>query len=663
MGASIRGFVFKFFMFLVFAGWILVWIMSPTSAFFTHFSGPIAERVSLKSYGQTGVYTLIYTAPVLFMAFIAALYLSHTKKHTNTNEGLRKFLKVNPWTYPVFLRGPLALISLAELALLTASIALYTWTLAKEEKILSLFLLASRWERKFNIVGKVFGMTGAVPFAFLFFPVARLSSLFRLINIPFEHAVRYHIWTGHITMFLWTVHGLVYILYWTMANKSQELVRWHKIDISGLTGLFTWIVGLLMWGTSLAPVRKHRFELFYHTHQLYFVFIVGFALHLGEGWLAIVIAGVFLFFIDRLFRFLQSMRHVEVVSAKVISPETLELTLAKVPDLKYPAASVIFLNLPAISRLQWHPFTVTSCSTVDVDRITIFVKCSGSWTCKLKSLLDQERLNENSHNYPVHFEAAVEGPHGHELDHLHAYPTLIFVAGGSGVGPFISILKDLLYKVHNKLRLAPKKIVFILAVKFSEELQILHSISPSSIAPDFSAADFLELHAYVTRESESDLESPVKLNELDHKSVIHFAGRAASSGNPNAKKVRAVAKTFGYKLYAATILASFAGYMLIAGLVHRFYIYPMDHNTYQVCSISGRGFASLLEYVVAICAFGGGTILLWNWSKSRRDSNLVDAPVIDPSSTKMRPSKVVYGRRPDFQGKQLLKQGEIRFVI
>ncbi|EFJ12315.1 hypothetical protein SELMODRAFT_425398 [Selaginella moellendorffii] len=144
---------------------------------------------------------------------------------------------------------------------------------------------------------------------------------------------------------------------------------------------------------------------------------------------------------------------------------------------------------------------------------------------KLDLLLDQERLHENS--YPAPFEAAVEG---------------------------------------------------------LMELQILHSISPLPSLP--SAADFLKLHAYVTRESESDLESPVKL------SLEIQTRRKFCSNNPGIfRRIHAHRGTG----------------------VH---IYPMDHNTYQVCSRSGRGFAPLLEYVVAICAFDGGTILLWNWSKS-----------------------------------------------
>ncbi|XP_024539873.1 uncharacterized protein LOC9659566 [Selaginella moellendorffii] len=186
---------------------------------------------------------------------------------------------------------------------------------------------------------------------------------------------------------------------------------------------------------------------------------------------------------------------------------------------------------------------------------------------KMDLLLDQERLHENS--YPAPFEAAVEGLMVTSL----ICPALIFVAGGSGVGPFIAQACTKENRFHSGSQ------VFLGAPDSTFHLT-------SSIASDISAADFLKLHAYVTRESESDLESPVKL------SLEIQTRRKFCSNNPGIfRRIHAHRGTGAH-------------------------IYPMDHNTYQVCSRSGRGFAPLLEYVVAICAFDGGTILLWNWSKS-----------------------------------------------
>lgn len=69
--------------------------------------------------------------------------------------------------------------------------------------------------------------------AFLFLPVARGSVLLRLIDIPFEHATRYHVWLGHLTMLLFTLHGLFYVIAWQIegnllgevSHETQFIVR------------------------------------------------------------------------------------------------------------------------------------------------------------------------------------------------------------------------------------------------------------------------------------------------------------------------------------------------------------------------------------------------------------------------------------------------------
>jgi hypothetical protein len=61
--------------------------------------------------------------------------------------------------------------------------------------------------------------------AFLFLPVSRGSVLLRLIDIPFEHATRYHVWLGHLTMALFTLHGLCYVIAWSLEGNLLGEVR------------------------------------------------------------------------------------------------------------------------------------------------------------------------------------------------------------------------------------------------------------------------------------------------------------------------------------------------------------------------------------------------------------------------------------------------------
>lgn len=75
-----------------------------------------------------------------------------------------------------------------------------------------------------EITGRQFGLIGLFCLAFLFLPVARGSILLRLIDIPFEHATRYHVWLGHLTMVIFTIHGLFYVAAWALEGRLIQQV-------------------------------------------------------------------------------------------------------------------------------------------------------------------------------------------------------------------------------------------------------------------------------------------------------------------------------------------------------------------------------------------------------------------------------------------------------
>jgi len=81
-----------------------------------------------------------------------------------------------------------------------------------------------------DVIGARLGAVGLFCMLFLFLPVARGSVLLRLIDIPFEHATRYHVWLGHLTMALFTLHGLCYVISWSMEGRLREEVsaKWFR---------------------------------------------------------------------------------------------------------------------------------------------------------------------------------------------------------------------------------------------------------------------------------------------------------------------------------------------------------------------------------------------------------------------------------------------------
>ncbi len=89
------------------------------------------------------------------------------------------------------------------------------------------------------------------------------------------------------------------------------------------------LTGVTMWSTSIQWVRRKRFELFFYTHQLYILFIICVALHVGDFTFSAAFSGIFLFAFDRFLRFCQSRSTVEVLSTKLLPCGVFELVLAK----------------------------------------------------------------------------------------------------------------------------------------------------------------------------------------------------------------------------------------------------------------------------------------------------------------------------------------------
>lgn len=80
-----------------------------------------------------------------------------------------------------------------------------------------------RWEARLDSIAVRLGLTGNICLAFLFYPVARGSSLLAAIGLTSESSMKYHIWLGHLVMTLFTCHGLFYVIYWISTNQISQV--------------------------------------------------------------------------------------------------------------------------------------------------------------------------------------------------------------------------------------------------------------------------------------------------------------------------------------------------------------------------------------------------------------------------------------------------------
>lgn len=100
------------------------------------------------------------------------------------------------------------------------------------------------------------------------------------------------------------------------------------------------------------------------------------------------------------------------------------------------AGQLCFINIPAISRFQWHPFTVSSMpgDQTTGHHIKVMKQANGSeqWTEQLYKLaLDAKKNHTSLESIQIN----IEGPYGLPLPSVGRYTHMLLVAGGIGITP------------------------------------------------------------------------------------------------------------------------------------------------------------------------------------------------------------------------------------
>ncbi|RZB88697.1 Ferric reduction oxidase 2 isoform C [Glycine soja] len=429
----------------------------------------------------------------------------------------------------------------------------------------------------------------------------------------------------------------------------MQIFKWNKIGVSNVAGAVSLLAGLILWAATLPSIRRKAFELFFYTHYLYIVFVIFFVFHVGFSNSCIVLPGFYLFMIDRYLRFLQSQQKVRLVSARVLPCETVELNFAKNIGLCYAPTSTIFINVPSISKLQWHPFTISSCSDTDSDTLSIVIKSSGTWSNTLYQKL--------SSSIPIsHLDVSVEGPYGPASTFYSRHELLVLVSGGSGITPFISIIRSLIFKANTEGSKTPR-VLLVCAFKKSIDLTTIDLILPVSAtctAFDISRLQ-LQIEAYVTREKQPDMNDKKLIQTLWFK--------------PNAldEPVSAVLGQNSWLYLSIIISSSFMLFLLLIAILTRYYIYPIDHNTDMIYPYFSRSSLSMLFICISI-AFVATSAFLWN-KKQNKDLGQIKNIYTSNSSTSpgsgyynadrelgslplqslVQTAKVHYGERPNIK--------------
>lgn len=642
---------------VVFLGYLMMWCIMPTDEYYNNWVPAIMASTNSTYFGLQGPIILDFTFPILFIAVLGCIY-THLGKRINRNtiasrRGSKRSKVLKFLQRPMNIKC-LGIVTWIELAFFGMFIVLCSWYFSAYmhfwmEKITITAMTRGDkvWQAKLEKLALSIGLAGNMCLTFLFFPVTRGSSILAFLGITSDASIKYHIWLGHISMTLFTAHGFLYIIYWAFTHRISEMLKWDETwdmnYVSNIAGEISLGSGLILWATTFPRIRRNMFELFYYTHHLYILFILFFFLHKGPFFICIMLPGFYLFLIDRFLRFLQSRQKVCLLSARLLPCQVMVLNFSKTSALDYTPTSTMFLNIPSISKLQWHPFTVISNSRLEPETISVMIKCEGSWTKKLYDVLSSPSSVDR-------LEVSVEGPYGPppSAHFLLRHDMVVMISGGSGITPFISIIRELLF-LSSTGKCKTPKLLLVATFKHSAHLSMLDLLLPISGAPSESSNLDLQIEAYVTREKAHQQHQPDEPPR-----TITF--NPLSSDAP----ITSILGQNNWLWLAAIISSSFVIFLLLLGIITRYYIYPKDLNTMKTELMTRRNVINTLLICFAI-ATTATAAFLWNKNKNAKETKQIqdmkeltspsDALELEshPYQALVKSTKVTYGERPELR--------------
>lgn len=315
-------------------------------------------------------------------------------------------------------------------------------------------------------------------FFFLILSMSRWLSTFlrrfyfisRFINWDLSQS--FHIKMSIVALVFATLHAIGHLsgsfVFGSMASRQgavanvigQDAVPRSYTDylrsLPGWTGLTSLGLFYLLALMSMPQIRKWSYEVFQLAHLLMFP-IIGFMMAHGTAhllqwpmfgyWLAFPTLMVLF---ERIWRLVLSFRPI-LADLELLDDETVAIT-AQVPKTRpwdYKAGQYAFVQVPQLSRFQWHPFTVSTCIN---NTMQVHIKADGDWTNSLRDLAKEGGRSTIKIGLDGPFGAPAQRFYDFEYSMVFGYVELLALrlgrllthdSAGIGITPFSGVLTDL----------------------------------------------------------------------------------------------------------------------------------------------------------------------------------------------------------------------------
>jgi NADPH oxidase len=381
--------------------------------------------------------------------------------------------------------------------------------------------------------------------------------------LPLDENLWMHRQIAYSLLFFSITHTSAHYVNFYNVEKHQirpvTALQIHYVQPGGITGHVMLLCMLLMYTTAHARIRQQSFETFWYTHHLFIPFFLALYTHTvgcfvrdtansfspfaGEqywshcigylGWRWELWTGGF-YLIERLYREVRARRETKITRVIRHPYDVVEIQFNK-PSFKYKAGQWLFLQVPSISKYQWHPFTITSCPFDPY--VSVHVRQVGDFTAQLGDALGAgaaqakfydgvdpmgmyEVALQNGQQMPA---LRIDGPYGAPAEDVFENEIAVLIGTGIGVTPWASILKNIWH-----LRNSPnpptrlRRVEFIWVCKDTGSFEwfqtLLSSLEEQSNeaarVPGSSGVEFLKIHTYLTQRLDMDTAQNIVLNSV-----------------------------------------------------------------------------------------------------------------------------------------------------
>lgn len=334
-------------------------------------------------------------------------------------------------------------------------------------------------------------------------PINRRSLWLYVARIPYDRAVWAHRIMGRTFVLLVCLHFLVTLstygfAVFTLFGLESPVVAWF--------GLVSASAAVIMGLTSIEYVRRSCFEVFKYIHLALVGVVYLFALlhnsdELHVGLLLLPVALTILDYVWTL-KVLKTKRDVLAVS---LFENVVRVEVEK-KGMVAEAGQFCWINIPEISKFQWHPYTMSSAPCDNTITFHIKGMGEGSWSQHLVNMcaqdseedmmvdLDTECLVSEQRKLQTKITIKMDGPYGRLTMAPQAYRRAILIGGGIGVTPMMSLFKHLMHCADTKAMGSLQKVTLVFTTQHESEQDSFLSVMEQA-----TQYDGFEVDRYETR--------------------------------------------------------------------------------------------------------------------------------------------------------------------